>query len=256
MKCTDIKTIFSDYFDNETVLNNEIKLTFHNHLKTCDICRKEFEQFEQLNSKLSNISKLDVDEDFRETFHNWLEIEKLNNNEPFVTRNFYKISFRIAAGFLLFVLGSFFGYLISNNNTVKQLQLQVLNLQQSYTSSVLKEQTVSSKIKAINYFDGETKIEPEFLSILENILNNDDNVNVRITAAKALFKYNTNTQVNTILLNSLKIQTEPLVQIELIDYLVNEKNKMAIDELKKLLENQNTNYLVKQYANSGLEVLL
>lgn len=256
MKCTDIKKIVIDILDNETNLNKQTKFEFHNHLKTCDKCNKEFEQFKQLNDKLNHIKKIDTGEEFRNEFINKLEEEKLNLNKSYSINNIYKTSLKIAAGILLFILGSFFGYYFSQNITVKNLQSQVNYLQQSYSLSVLKGQTVSSKIKAINYFDGEIIIQPEFLSILENILNNDDNVNVRISAAKALFKYSKNKDVNVILLKSLKIQTEPMVQIELIEFLVNENNKQAIDELKILLENQNTNYIVRQYANNGLEVLL
>ena len=220
------------------------------------VTKLQFEQFKQLNDKLSEFNNIESGEELRTEFLDRLEMAKLKDSETITGNSYYKISFRVAASILLFVFGGLFGYLISHNNTVKELQTQVLYLQQSYTSSILKEQTVSSKIRAINYFDGEKRIQPEFLSILENILNNDDNVNVRITAAKALSKYSTSNEVNDILLNSLKIQTEPLVQIELIEYLVNEDNTKVIDELKQLLENQNTDYIVKEYANKGLEVLL
>ncbi len=256
MKCDEIKELFIEFLDNENNVSDEIKTGFQNHLASCNSCAKEFEQFKILNNKLQNIKPIETDEILKNEFLHKLEEEKSGTEKTISMSTFYKVSFRIAASIILFISGSFFGYFITQKSAVQNLQAEVNFLQQSYAASILKEQTVSSKIKAINYFNGETKINPEFLSILEGILNTDDDVNVRIAAAKALFKYSSNKNVNNVLLKSLTTQTEPMVQIELIEFLVNNNRKQAIDGLKELLKNENTNYIVKEYANSGLKVLL
>jgi N-acetyl-gamma-glutamylphosphate reductase len=58
------------------------------------------------------------------------------------------------------------------------------------------------------------------------------------------------------LIESLKTQTEPLVQIALIDFLVKNHEKQAVQNLKILIEEDDTNSIVKQHANSGLSILL
>lgn len=112
------------------------------------------------------------------------------------------------------------------------------------------------RLKALGFVDEKESLNPDLIYTLENILKNDENVNVRLAAANTLFKHNYLNEVNTLLIESLKTQTEPMIQITLINFLVDNKEKQAVENLKILLERDNTNNIVKQYANKGIKVLL
>ncbi len=50
-------------------------------------------------------------------------------------------------------------------------------------------------------------------------------------------------------------QTDPIVQLALIDIFVTLEEKRAVDQLKKLLENSETLDVVKEEAKRGLSIL-
>jgi N-acetyl-gamma-glutamylphosphate reductase len=162
----------------------------------------------------------------------------------------------LAASVLLLVAGSFLGYFVAQKGKVTKLENEILSIKHSYTSSVLNMQTSSIRLKAISFVEEGMSLNTELIQVLGNILNNDENVNVRLAAANALFKNNHNNEVNALLIESLKTQSEPLVQIALIEFLVKNHEKQAVQNLRILIEQDGTNSIVKQHANNGLSTLL
>ncbi|MFC2136924.1 HEAT repeat domain-containing protein [Bacteroidota bacterium] len=256
MKCADIKMLFIDILEDSSSIDEKTKTVFFDHLKECGVCANEFEKLEELNNKLIQVKSIKSDEVFVNDFSIRLEEEKDKAKKMPSVKSFYQFSYKVAAGILLFIIGSLFGYYFTMNSKVSKLEEEVCGLKYSYTSTILKEQTITAKIKAIGYFNGEPRIDEDFLKILQNLLNKDDNVNVRLAAAKALFKYSNQEEVKTILIESLGKQTEPKVQIELINYLVQNNEKQAIELLQMIISNNEANNIVRQYANNGLKVLL
>ena len=87
-------------------------------------------------------------------------------------------------------------------------------------------------------------------------LMTDRNVNVQMKAAEALAKYGKNDYINASLIQALKTQTSPEVQITLIDILVELEAKNAIGELHNILKKREVLDIVKTKAAYGLKVLL
>ncbi|MBN2521098.1 MAG: HEAT repeat domain-containing protein [Bacteroidales bacterium] len=256
MNCENSRSWFIDIIEDKESVNPQIKQDFFNHLKECKNCSTEFAGFKELLEKIQNIKQVEADNDLYNSFLAKLELEKINRNKKMNLKNFYYNGFRVAAGILLFITGSFFGFYFSQINNNPKHTEEILELKHSYTALILKEQTISAKIQAISYFNGETIIDDDFLNILAGILNNDDNVNVRLAAAKALFKYSNQEKVKAILIESLKNQAEPMVQIELINFIVQIHEKQAVESLLKIVNNENANNIVKQYAQNGLKRLI
>jgi hypothetical protein len=58
------------------------------------------------------------------------------------------------------------------------------------------------------------------------------------------------------LVRSLEFQTEPIVQISLINMMVELEEKSAVNKLKSLIDNEATLPEVKKQAQLGIEVLI
>lgn len=256
MNCDEIKIMMIDYIDGHNRLTKDEITEIENHLKSCVACENEFNQLKTLNSKLDQINFIDETNELRESFLNKLENEKSKMKRISITLKLNRSVFNIAASILLLIAGSFFGYFIAQKGKISKLENEILSIKHSYTSSVLNMQTSSIKLKAISYVEEGMSLNSELIQVLGNILNNDENVNVRLAAANALFKNNHNNEVNALLIESLKTQSEPLVQIALIDFLVKNHQKQAVQNLKILIEQDGTNSIVKQHANNGLSTLL
>jgi len=72
----------------------------------------------------------------------------------------------------------------------------------------------------------------------------------------SLAKYRSDTIVRDALVNSLDIQTDPLLQITLINTLVDMREMSAVDKMKKLIEDENTYQTVKELAEKGVARLI
>jgi HEAT repeat protein len=83
----------------------------------------------------------------------------------------------------------------------------------------------------------------------------DSNVNVRLAAVDALKKFGESQIVHTGVLQALKKQDAPMVQVALIDYVVDTQDKESVGTLKELAQNSSINDAVRQRAEWGLEHL-
>jgi hypothetical protein len=245
-----------DYIDDHNRLSNNEITKIENHLKSCVACKNEFNQLKEINSKLEQFNFIDETNELRESFLEKLENEKNKKKRKTITLKLNRTILNLAASVLLLVAGSFLGYFVAQKGKVTKLENEILSIKHSYTSSVLNMQTSSIRLKAISFVEEGMSLNTELIQVLGNILNNDENVNVRLAAANALFKNNHNNEVNALLIESLKTQSEPLVQIALIEFLVKNHEKQAVQNLKILIEQDGTNSIVKQHANNGLSTLL
>ncbi|UCH14838.1 MAG: HEAT repeat domain-containing protein [Bacteroidales bacterium] len=257
MNCNDIKNMFIDYLDNN--LDNQAKSDFKKHLKKCKECSGALAQLQLINKKISGVKMVKTPDSVFENYMFNLEKEKyrLNSRMPGI---FGLPGLKTAASILLFITGSLFGVLLTKsylaNTRVKDLENEVGKLKQVVAVSIFGQNTTSDKIKALNYYDETGEADQKYVSAIAHALRSDDNVNVRLAAAKALFRYKDTEDVKELLIRSLIDQNEPMVQIVLIKFLVDNKEKEAVESLRNLINNDETNIVVRQYAEKGLQTLL
>jgi HEAT repeat protein len=122
--------------------------------------------------------------------------------------------------------------------------------------SMLKQQSASERLKAVNYVKELNDPDPKVVAALLKTLNEDDNVNVRLAAARALAGFPAVDIAREGLINSLNKQTDPIVQLALIDIFVDLEEKRAVGQMEKLLKQSETLDVVKEEAQKGLQVLM
>ncbi|RRA97960.1 HEAT repeat domain-containing protein [Larkinella rosea] len=167
-------------------------------------------------------------------------------------------SLRIAASVAL-LAGGFIGGLyysnrfsdpVNSNETSSALAIKkVLEFDQSTQTSA------SERIQAVNQSYELPEANQDITQLLINTLNFDDNVNVRLAACQALTRLSDEAGVREALIQSLKIQTDPYLQIMLIETLVSIQEKRAIDEMQRLARNRQILEAVRLKAEEGLNRL-
>jgi HEAT repeat protein len=95
----------------------------------------------------------------------------------------------------------------------------------------------------------------DIVDALVKTMNGDPNTNVRLAALEALSRFHRESYVKKQLIASLKKQKDPMVQIELIQLLTRMKETTILQELDKIVNDENTIKAVKDHAYSGIFTL-
>ena len=166
---------------------------------------------------------------------------------------------QIAAGAVLLAIGGGVGYSLRSNqasaNEITQLRGEVSNMRQLVTLSLLEQQSASERLRGVSWAVRAEPSDTEILDALVKAVNHDSNVNVRLAAVDALRPFAANPTARDAVLQALPAQTDPIVQVALIDLLVDLKEKDAAQELQRVAVNGSTDSGVRQRAQWALEKL-
>ena len=135
------------------------------------------------------------------------------------------------------------------------LQDEVHHMRQLVTLSLLEQQSASERLRGVDYSNRVDQSDTQVLAALLHAVNHDPSVNVRLAAVDALRKFAGNPSVNGTLDQSLVKQDSPLVQLALIDFLVDSRDKSAVGPLAALERSPTADKNVKEKAVWGLSQL-
>ncbi len=264
MKCEELEEKIIDYLDNK--LDKEENLEIEKHLETCERCLDEFRDLQEVMKLISSKEEVEPDDSLRINFYHMLhsEIKKSKGSRTAETTSpwFNRTIFRIAAGFALLICGTLIGIMIqsgvrnSHQAQLEQLRSEVTTLKKTAMFTMLKEESSSNRLQALNYADELDAPDQNVIEVLVKTLNTDKTVNVRMAAAYALAKYADQQQVCNSLVKSLSLQSDPILQITLINILVERREKSAVKPIQKILTDENTMEEVKHIAENGIKMLI
>lgn len=263
MNCEQIKYQLVDYIDNN--LDQMTMENITNHLKKCDNCQDEHLQTGAL---LKNISADNWDEPsikLKTNFYQMLEAEKTNLHvKPHKTklnqRTYFIPLIKTAAQIIILIaLAAIVASSIYSREHYKKqtesLHTEISNLKNTASLVALSEPSASERLQAINSVNQQS-FSNEIFEALINTMNNDENVNVRMSAMYALSKYSNHEMVKTAFVESIKYQSDPLLQITLINILVNIQDARAKEPIQNILDNKETPDVVKQQAKTSLQAFI
>ncbi|MBO0939595.1 HEAT repeat domain-containing protein [Fibrella sp. HMF5335] len=186
---------------------------------------------------------------------------KLTRPEPTRLLGLTPWTLRLAASVALLLLG-FVGGIFYNQhqNPVADAPLPsavspAAEMKKVLAFSSLSETSASERIQAVNQSFEMTQADQATTQLLINTLNFDANVNVRQAACQALTHFEHEPGVREALIQSLSIQTDPNVQITLIEMLVAIKEKRAVQEMQRLAKRPQVMDVVRQKAQEGINSL-
>ncbi len=268
MKCEEVQERMIDYLD-KTI--DEVKFKeIGRHLETCERCLDEVRDLQQAMQVISKDEMELPDDTLKINFYHMLhnEIKTIERKSAVNFQNigneWYSLNrYRVAAAIALLICGTFLGILIKSqfldsysSSELKQLHSEVLDLKKSAMFAMLKEESSSDRIQAVNYVEGLENPDENIIEALVKTLNNDKNLNVRMAAAYALSKFADQRAVCDSLVKSLSIQSDPILQVTLINILVERKEKSALRPIQQIIGNKRTLKEVRAVAENSLRVLM
>jgi hypothetical protein len=268
MKCDEVEAKIIDYLDNN--LSDYERLEIEEHIEKCEKCFDEINESQKILSSIAKDKIIAPDDSLKINFYYMLHGEiKKKENEVVSIKTIPSVNIlknrmiRVAAGVALLIAGALSGTLITAGirnseakNDIAQLRSEVDLLKRTAMFTMLKEESSSFRIQAVNYADDLKNPDDNVIGVLFNTLNHDKNVNVRMAAAYALAKFADQKAVSDSLVKSLSIQVDPILQVTLINILVEKKDKGAIEPMQKIIGNSGTLKEVKDVAERGLKTLL
>jgi len=121
--------------------------------------------------------------------------------------------------------------------------------------SLMQQQSASERLRGVS---GTVQIDQPGTEIVRSLLEtlmHDPNVNVRLACVDALRRFSEQDVVRRGTAQALAESSYPLVQIALIDFMVETKDKEAVDALRRLSEDATVNEAVRGRAAWGVERL-
>jgi hypothetical protein len=271
-ECQRVQHRFPDHLtgDLDTGMVNVIL----DHVAACRSCRRELEELTETWTQLGILADEKPGPNLRKNFYTMLESFQ-NQGEPGRLKKFFnrfkiksvgrqpgyrRPAFQLALGFLLLVTGfvvrSFIPFSSAGNREMARLRQQNREFCQQLALAYLNQDSPSQRLKGLTWSSKLENPADETLEALLYTLNHDPNVNVRLSTVDALYLFTGHPLVKQGLLDSLKKQTSPLVQIALIDLVADMRERQAIKSLKELLQKDKLNPAVKERAKASLEYML
>jgi HEAT repeat protein len=154
------------------------------------------------------------------------------------------------------LIGSQFEKTNNGGEQVAELQQEMKSMKEMLILSKLQQPVASERIVAASYLEQVSAPDKDVLNALIQTMNTDKNSNVRMAAMNALTKFRNEQLVADALVESLASQTDPIIQISLINILVEMQDTRAVDKMKQIIEDNSTNESVKKLAEEGILTLI
>jgi len=258
MTCDKIQEKFADYLTGD--LDEAGRDQVREHIAACAACREDLENLTVVWAKLGVLPEEQPSGAVRSRFYSMLEEFKSADAPRPAWREWF--SFRrpaFAASFsvLLLLVGLGAGWLMNGGPAGRQkyasLSSEVQNMRQEMAVSLLGRPSATERIQGVGYTAGVERPNDATLAALFDAVDRDPNPNVRLAAVEALYLFRDRPGVRESLVKSLSVQTYPLVQVALIDFLVEVREARAAAALKALVEGDELTPEVKKRAEQGLK---
>ncbi|MFD2786566.1 HEAT repeat domain-containing protein [Hymenobacter rubripertinctus] len=269
--CAALRPLLADYAARELPPAEMARLTAH--LPGCPGCQAQLAQYQTLLPLLSEMPPELPPLALRDEFLALLAAEKQQVRAAApsvaapVVRQLRPVPvaapgawLRVAASVALLLIGAGLGWLLARPappQQTAQAHTAGQQLARQLTTANGQPAMASSRIQLVH----EASVaavppgDPTVL-VLINTLNADPNPNVRLAAAEALYRLRADSLVGPALAQSLAVQTNPNVQVTLIDMLVSLRQKQAVPQLQRLAQRPDALPVVRQQATQGIGVLL
>ena len=270
MTCDDVKLLLADYWSQ--TLDETQELAFEAHTASCERCRAEAERLGGLWKSLALLPG--SSEDFepsanvRARFYDTLgayrqgleSAPKRSWREQILALWPRQPAWQMAISFALLAVGVGIGYQLRPetkaaprpDSEVAQLHEEVSSMRQMVALSLLQQQSAGERLRGVTYAYQAAPSDTEVLSALLTTMNQDQNVNVRLAAVDALHRFGASPVMRAAVVQSIRKQDTPLVQIALIDLLVDLKDADAAPELEKLASDEKIDSAVREHAKWAL----
>jgi len=290
MNCKEIQAVLIDYLDQ--ALDATATASVKEHLDGCAVCRQEAAELQEMLQVLAENEMKSPGPALRENFQTMLQSElnilttsdiaagsaghpqgtagaqvypqqdKPGKVIPWTSPLWKATSplWKAAAAVVILASGIWIGTQISSRKTLSDpertaIHKEVKEMREELLFSLLNDESASQRIKAVSYAEDMRNPDQPVINALVHTLNDDKNVNVRLAALYSLARFSDYRSVRDSLVGSLGRQTEPLIQVVLINLLAEKKDPRAIGPIQDIISNQKTLPEVKEAARKSLRTM-
>ncbi len=250
-----LESLLIDYIDGK--LNSVDKHHVEQELMTNQDAYKLYEELKEVIRAMEAVSPAEPSSRLREGFENILREEMRNANKARVVK-MRPWWYAAAAGIALLLTGLAIGFFISQRNIRNEKLAEALR-QKEYTSQLVAmisdSESAGRRILGVREAAAESTAGDEIFEALIKTMDEDPNPNVRLAAIEALARFSREPMVRQALIASLRKQTDPVVQIALIQLMVDMKVQEAIKPLRQMADDETLIESVKDEAQRGILVL-
>jgi hypothetical protein len=274
MNCNEVQAVMIDYLDRG--VDAETGAAMRAHLINCEECRKEVDQMRELLLTMADQEMRQPGHGLRDNFQVMLQSElNMETADDLLRRPMEgkeekagvkgRIAWMSAAACILLFGGMWIGSMLGSPKTsdvasympkkLDTMQREIKEMKEAMLYSLIDNESASQRIKAVSYAEEISNPDQHVIQVLVSTLNHDKNVNVRLAALYSLASFADSRQVRDSLVTSLPKQTEPLIQVMLINLLAEKKDNRAIAPIRDIISNKNTLPAVKDAAQRSLKTM-
>ena len=276
MNCKDVQTLLIDWLDQ--TLDESIAARVKEHLAGCEGCRHEADDLRVLFAAMKETPAETPPPALRESFDTMLQSElnmltTANIIEEFrpdkqakgktIHLSLSSPVWKVAAAVILVAGGIAIGKMLQQPSVPVQpgyavldsLRREIKDMKQAVMLNLIDDESASQRIRAVSYAEEMTNPDQQVIDVLIATLNHDKNVNVRLAALYSLTRFSDRRVVRDSLVSSLRTQTEPIIQVVLINLLAEKRETRAIAPIKDIMTNKKTLKEVKDVAQRSLKVI-
>jgi hypothetical protein len=277
MHCENCKAQLQLWWNDQ--LTSDERAELKTHLDECEDCRQEFAANLEVWELMGRLPVPEPSGDMQASFNAVLNRFKESVGEPAGMRSagfgsfmqLFRLQPWLATAFSLLLIagGGGLGYAIrrpapvsetaaaatnaaataaqpvSDRQQLAALSTQVHETGEMMMLSLLQNPSASERMRGVSYTSDIKNVNPGMADALLATLNNDPNVNVRLTTLEALTHFANDPRVREGLVQSILEQDSPLVQSALADVMLKLQEKRAVKSFKKLLKQKDLNGMVK-----------
>jgi hypothetical protein len=250
-----LESLLIDYIDGK--LNSVDKHYVEQELLKNPASFRMYEQLKEVIQMINRKTPVEPSDKLKQTFNQLLadEIKTARKDNVIALNPWW---YRVAAAVALLVVGVGLGFWISANNQ-RQAEIARVRAENEKTlqlvSMMQNRESAGQRILGVKAAIENKKMNNDLLKALIRTFNEDPNVNVRMAALEGLRRFYHEPIVRKSLIESLGKQTDPVLQISLIQVLVEMKEKGAVEPLQKIIDEEDLIPAVKDEAQMGVLVL-
>jgi len=265
MTCEKIQEKFADYLTGD--LDETGRAEVRTHILGCAACREDLENLTVVWAKLGVLPEEQPGGAVRSRFYTMLEEykDRLDAERKAAAARprfadwftFRRPAFAASFSAVLLLVGLGAGWLLNGGRNggerYASLSREVQDMRQQVALSLLARPSASERIQGVGYTAEVEAPNDTTLAALFKAVDSDPNPNVRLAAVDALYLFRDRPGVRESLVRSLAVQSYPLVQVALIDFLVEVREARAAAALKTLIDSGELTPEVKKRAEDGLK---
>jgi len=269
--CGQYQDKFTELVNNQ--LSEADKHAIDMHLAECADCRQELADMWKLWDMMGEIEAPEPSANLKIKFNAMLETYKESQQQPAglwerLSEQFerlwhlqprWPLSYSVAIMFLCLAIGYWFIRPAKTSDQDRQLAAlttQVHELKQTMALALLENPSASERIRGVSYTTEMKHADKEVINALLATLNNDPNVNVRLSTLDALTHLANHPEVREGLIRSIVTQESPLMQSAIADVMLKLQEKSSVKSFKELLKQKNLDNSVRDKIKQTITQLI